>query len=262
VSRLAVRRPAGGGWLVLVGGGEFSFGETLDADAAWLEVSDAGGGDEAGAAAATAAAGGGHVGFIPAASGSVDYGHHFADYLEGELGAVVEVIPVYRARDARRGRNLERIAESAAVYLGGGVADHLLEAIAGEPAADALLERLRSGGTVVAIAAAAQALGVWARSIRVGEHVPGLGWLPGGVVEPNFDPGHDRRLRQLMAQPGVSWGLGLPAGSAVLLGPDDAVEVVGTVYALQAADGTLQAFGDEAGDEGDDEAGEDEQADD
>ena len=161
---------------------------------------------------------------------------------------MVEVIPIYRGRDARRGRNLERIAECAAVYLGGGVADQLLEAIAGEPAAEALLERLRGGGTIVAIAAAAQGLGVWARSIAVGEHVPGLGWLPGGVVEPNFDPAHDRRLRKLVAQPGVTWGLGLPAGTAVLLGPDGAVEVVGTVYHLGAADGTLQPLGEEAED--------------
>ena len=84
-----LRRPAGGGWLVLVGGGEFSFGETLDADAAWLEVSGAGGGGRRAGGGTTGGgttgeAAGGHVGFIPAASGSVDYGHHFADYLEGE----------------------------------------------------------------------------------------------------------------------------------------------------------------------------------
>ena len=32
-------RPPGGGWLALLGGGEFSFGETLDADQAWVEKS-------------------------------------------------------------------------------------------------------------------------------------------------------------------------------------------------------------------------------
>jgi cyanophycinase-like exopeptidase len=249
VSGVPARRPAGGGWLVLVGGGEFSFGETLDADAAWLELAAAEAGGETNE---TGEAGEARpVGFVPAASGSVDYGHHFADYLEGELGALVEVIPIYRQRDARRGKNLERIAECAAVYLGGGVADHLLDALAGQPAADALLERLRGGGTVVAIAAAAQALGAWVRSIEVGEHVPGLGWLPGGAVEPNFDPGHDRRLRQLMAQPGVSWGVGLPAGSALLLGPDGAVETVGTVYWLERPDGELHAAGEEAADDDD-----------
>lgn len=250
-SRDTIRRPAGDGWLVLIGGGEFSFGETLDADAAWIDRAGAGG--EAGAEGTPAGGAedggadsqaGGYVGFIPAASGSVDYGHHFSDYLEGELAQVVEVIPIYRSRDARRGRNLERIAESTAVYLGGGVADHLLEALEGQPAHEALLDRLRSGGTVVAIAAAAQALGAWVRSIQVGEHVPGLGWLQGGVVEPNFDPARDRRLRQLLGQPGVSWGLGLPAGSAVLLGPEGEVEVVGTAYLATGPDEDLHPLAD------------------
>ena len=35
-------RPPGGGWLCLLGGGEFSFGETLDADHAWVEKTPAG----------------------------------------------------------------------------------------------------------------------------------------------------------------------------------------------------------------------------
>jgi hypothetical protein len=46
-----VRRPAGGGWLVLLGGGELTFGETYEADVAWL-----------------AHTGPGPVGFVPAAS--------------------------------------------------------------------------------------------------------------------------------------------------------------------------------------------------
>lgn len=242
-------RPVGDGWLVLIGGGEFSFGDTLEADAAWLDLAypdDPASPDAPPADPADAP----HVGFIPAASGSVDYGHHFADYLEAEHGRVAELIPIYRSRDARRGRNLERIAECAAVYLGGGVTDHLLEALEGQPAVDALLDRLRSGGVVVAIAGAAQVLGAWARSIQVGSHVPALGWLPGGVVEPNFDPGHDRRLRQLLAQPGVTWGLGLAPGAAVLLGPDGEVDVVGDAWLVEGADGPLQPLDPEDDDAG------------
>ena len=138
---MQLRRPAGDGWLALIGGGEFSFGETLDADAAWVEKTPPGA-----------------IGFVPAASGSIDYGGHFAAYLDAEFGRAVETIPIYRDRDARRGRNAERIAAAAAVYLGGGVTDHLLEALggpAGSPAAAALAARLAGGGVVVAIAAAA-----------------------------------------------------------------------------------------------------------
>jgi cyanophycinase-like exopeptidase len=231
----ALDRVPGRGWLALLGGGEFSFGETLEADRSWL--------------ARTAP---GPVGFVPAASGSNDYPRHFATYLSEAFGREVETLPIYRPRDARRGRNAQRIGEVAAVYLGGGVTDHLVEALAGSPAAEALQRRLAEGGMVVAIAAAAQAVGAVARSIAPGRTLPGLDWLGGGVVEPNFDPAHDRRLRRLLALAGVRWGLGLPAGTALLLGPDGACEIVGTVFRLSGPDGDLEVMG------GDGEGGEDE----
>lgn len=217
------RRLPGDGWLALVGGGEFTFEETLDADAAWLEKVPPGA-----------------VGFLPAASGSVDYGSHFARYMAEVFEREVVTLPIYRPRDARRGKNLARIAECAAVYLGGGVADHLLDALADGPAAEALAAKLAAGGVVVAIAAAAQAVGVAARSIRPGETIPGLGWLPGGVVEPNFDVDHDRRLRRLLQAPGAGWGLGLAAGSCLLLGPDGRTELVGEAWTLDHPEGVLE----------------------
>jgi cyanophycinase-like exopeptidase len=218
-----IRRIAGQGWLALLGGGEFSFGETLAADRAWL-----------------AKAPPGPVGFLPAASDSADYGRHFTTYLEEAFGREVEVIPIYRPRDARRGKNAERIRACAAAYLGGGVTDHLLETLSGSPAAEALRAKLGAGGVVTAIAAAAQAAGAVARSIFGGRLVPGLGWLPGGAVEPNFDPAHDRRLRQLLAAPEVEWGVGLPAGEALLLGPEGAIEVTGTAFLLSGAEADFE----------------------
>ena len=220
-----IERVAGQGWLALLGGGEFSYGETFDADEAWL--------------AKTAP---GPVGFIPAASGSNDYPRHFGEYIADELERELEVIPIYRSRDARRGRNAERIAAVPAVYLGGGVADHLLDALAGSPAAEALARKIQTGGMVVAIAAAAQAAGRTARSIAPGQTIPGFGWLPEGVVEPNFDPGHDRRLRKLLELPGIRWGLGIPAESAVLLGPDGAVEVVGSAFYVEGPNGEMEVL--------------------
>jgi cyanophycinase-like exopeptidase len=220
-----IGRIPGQGWLALLGGGEFSFGETFDADEAWLAKTPPG-----------------PIGFIPAASGSNDYPRHFGEYLQEELEREVEIIPIYRSRDARRGRNAERIAEVPAVYLGGGVADHLLDALAGSPAAEALTRKIQTGGMVVAIAAAAQAAGRVARSIAPGQVVPGFGWLPEGVVEPNFDPGHDRRLRKLLDQAGVRWGLGIPPESAVLLGHDGAVEVVGTAFWVEGVNGELEVL--------------------
>lgn len=219
-------RVTGDGWLVLIGGGEFSFGETVDADRAWLAKTSEG-----------------TIGFLPTASGSSDYPRHFADYMEEEFQRRVETIPIYRERDARRGKNLERIAAVAGVYVGGGVTDQLLDTVRDTSVTEALLDRLRSGGTVAAIAAGAQALGTVARSLYGGEAVSGLGWLRRGGVETNFDPGHDRRLRELMRQPAVDWGIGLPAGSALLLGPGGEVDVVGVAFALEDPDGDLQVLG-------------------
>ena len=182
------------------------------------------------------------MGFIPAASGSNDYPRHFAAYLSAKFDREVEIIPIYRERDGRRLRNSERIREVAAVYIGGGVADHLLEAIRETPAAEALARKLAEGGVVVAIAAAAQCAGKLARSIFKGDLIPGFGWLPDGVVEPNFDPGHDRRLRKMLVGAGVEYGLGIPAGSGVLMGPEGVVEVVGTVFRVEGAEGDIEVL--------------------
>lgn len=217
-----LRRIPGDGWLALLGGGEFSFGETVEADAAWLGKTPPG-----------------KVGFIPAASGSNEYGHHFVEYLSEEFDRRGDILPVYRVRDARRGKNLERIQRAAAVYLGGGVADHLLDAVMETPAVETLTEYLTGGGVVAAIAAAAQVTGQGVRSIFKGHMLPGFGWLPRGVVEPNFDPGHDRRLRQMVASLGIEWGVGIPAGACVLLGPEEQVEIHGTVFLLEGEDEDL-----------------------
>lgn len=224
---MQIDRIPGKGWLALLGGGEFSFGETEDADRAWL-----------------AKTGEGSIGFIPAASGSTEYGDHLAEYFDEVFDRETETIPVYRSRDSRRGRNCERVSASAAVYLGGGVGDDLVEALARSTVEGRLRQLLEDGGVVVAISAAAQATGEWLRSLQGGDFLEGLHWLPGGVVETNFDPGHDRRLRQLMARPGVRWGLGIPSGAAVLLGPDGAVEHVGGAFGLRDPDDDFQLLGD------------------
>jgi cyanophycinase-like exopeptidase len=213
------------GWLALLGGGEFSFGETEEADRAWIAKAPAG-----------------PIGFIPAASGSNDYPRHFAEYMDEAFGREVEIIPIYRSRDGRRGRNSERIRDVAAVYLGGGVPDHLLEAIEDTPAAEALARKILDGGVVVTIAAASQCAGRLARSIFKGDLIPGFGWVPDGVVEPNFDPAHDRRLRKMLAGAGVRFGLGIPSSSAVLIGPAGVVEVVGTAFRIEGAEGDIEVL--------------------
>jgi cyanophycinase-like exopeptidase len=216
-------RIAGKGWLALIGGGELTFGETEVADRLWLSKLDAGA----------------KVGFLPAASGSTEYGGHFADYLREAFGRQVEAIPIYRSRDARRAKNLGRVAACDALYLGGGVVDQLLDAVRDTPAAEALAEKLRGGGVVTAIAASAQALGQVAPSLLRHELVDALAWLPGGAVATNFDPRDERPLRRLLEHPVVRWGLGIPSGAAVLLGPGGEVEIVGEAFVAEG-DGEIR----------------------
>lgn len=229
----SIQRTGDQGWLVLLGGGEFSFGETLEADERWISK-----------------LGEGPIGFLPTASGSIDYAANFELYLKENFGREMTLIPVYRARDARRQKNVERIEQASAVYIGGGVTDQLVETLDESAALEALGRKLASGGLVAAIAGATQAFGMLVRSL-LGRHVlPGFGWLPGGVIEPNFDPGHDRRLRQLMEQEGVQWGLGLPAGSTVLLGPAGDQEILGPVFELEDSDGDLSILEGQSTEEG------------
>lgn len=223
---MSLRRIQGSGWLVLIGGGEFSFGETLDVDRAWLAKAPVGERAEA-------------VGFLPTASGSVDYAHHFSTYLEEAFERRAEVIPVYRGRDARRRKNVDRLAATEAIYIGGGVTETVLEVVAGSPVGEALERRLEKGGVIVAIAAAAQALGTVGRGLG-GAVLEGLDWLPATAIETNFTPAHDRRLREMLAAPGVETGLGIAAGSGLLLGPAGEVEIVGSVFKMEGADGDIE----------------------
>ena len=217
------RQLAGTGRLALIGGGEFSFGETADADRLWTGLADAG-----------------RVGFLPTASGSADYGQHFASYLGEGCDREVETIPVYRPRDARRQRNVDRIAACAAVYIGGGIGDEMVGTLRDSSALEAIEERLRSGGTIVMIAAAAQAAGSSMRSLAGRDVVAGFGWVEAAAIEANFLPTHDRRLRGLMQQPGIRIGLGLPAGSCLVVSGDGRTELHGPAFVLEGHDADLK----------------------
>src|SRR6185436_9179429 len=82
--------------LVLIGGGEFSFGETREIDQFLLSRMPA---DRR------------TVAFLPTASGSPEYAGHIGKYFQ-ELDATVTTlnVPVYRGRDSRRQKNLAALA--------------------------------------------------------------------------------------------------------------------------------------------------------
>src|SRR5258705_10524408 len=127
--------------LVLIGGGEFSFGETREIDEYLVR--------EMAADRRT-------VAFIPAASGSAEYATHLGAYFK-QIDPSIETInvPIYRPRDARRQKNLNYLVAAGMIYLGGGVTNNLLAAIHESAADIAMREAAANGAVIAAIAAAA-----------------------------------------------------------------------------------------------------------
>ena len=200
------------GWIVLIGGGEFSFGETREIDQYIL---------------ARVPSDRRSVAFLPTASGSVEYGLHFGNYLRTlEPGLEVVNVPVYRLRDGRRGRNLATIREAGLIYIGGGVIENLLGVLNGSPVVEALHEALQNNAVVAGIGAGASALGGWTAG-ESGGALEALGLVPECAVVAGFNPADDSSLRRLMSLPDVALGIGVPPVAALAIGPDRMGEIVG-----------------------------------
>ena len=206
--------------LVLIGGGEFSFGETREIDRQLL---------------ATMPADRRTIAFLPTASGSAEYAAHLGKYFR-ELDGSVEVVnvPIYRGRDARRQKSLDLILSSGMVYLGGGVTNNLLETISESAAELAFRDAAANGAVIAAIGAAASCFGMHARDMRGGGALAGLGWLSNTVIDTGFDPQNDVALRRLMSLPEVALGLGIPAKTAIFVDSRGEGEIAG--------DGQIAAF--------------------
>jgi cyanophycinase-like exopeptidase len=200
--------------LVLIGGGEFSFGETREIDEFLLRSMPA---DRR------------TVAFIPAASGSAEYATHFGKYLHG-IDPTVETVnvPIYRGRDSRRQKNLNAILSAGLIYLGGGVTNNLL-AVLRESAADLAMREAAEKGTVIAAnGASASCFGIAAHDMHgIAASLPALGWIANAVIETGFEPENDANLRRLMSVPGTLVGLGIPAGTALAIRAGGETEIIG-----------------------------------
>jgi cyanophycinase-like exopeptidase len=193
--------------LALIGGGEFSFGDTREIDEYLVSRMPA---DRR------------TIAFLPTASGSAEYAGHLGEYFK-KIDPTVDVVnvPVYRGRDSRRQKNLDVILAAGMVYLGGGVIQNLLATIR-ESATDIAMRDAAANGTVIAaIGAAASAFGTVTRSGA------GLKWLEQTAIETGFDPDNDTALRRLMSSPDVTLGVGIPAKTALVAFADGATQIIG-----------------------------------
>ncbi len=201
--------------LVLIGGGEFSFGETREIDEFLVR---------------SLPAGRRTIAFLPTASGSAEYATHLGSYFR-QIDPELQVInvPIYRGRDSRRQKNLHHLLEAGMIYLGGGVTNALLSTLRESPADIAMRNAAANGTIVAAIGAAASSFGVYARDMRTGgSALPALGWLAGTVIESGFDAQNDVMLRRLMSLPEVTVGIGIPPRNALAIHAGGATTLLGS----------------------------------
>jgi len=199
--------------LILIGGGEFSFGETREIDEYLVSK---------------IARDNRTIAFIPAASGSSEYAQHLGKYFK-EIDPSIETtnVPIYRGRDSRRQKNIDALRFAGCIYVGGGVTNNLLATLR-ESAADLAMREAAADGTVIAaIGAAASCFGSHTRDMRgVTSALPALQWLANTVVEAPFDPEGDATLRRLMSL--ATQGIGIPPKTALAIDADGHEKVLGT----------------------------------
>ena len=198
--------------LVLIGGGEFSFGETREIDEYLVSK---------------IARDNRTIAFIPAASGSSEYAQHLGKYFK-EIDPKIETtnIPIYRGRDSRRQKNIDALRFAGCIYIGGGVTNNLLATLRESAAEVAMREAAEDGTVIAAIGAAASCFGSHTRDMRgVTSALPALGWLEDSVVEAPFDPEGDATLRRLMSL--ASHGIGIPPKTALAIDADGHAKVLG-----------------------------------
>jgi len=200
--------------LVLIGGGEFSFGETREIDEQLI---------------AQLPADNKRVAFLPTASGSAEYATHLGNYFK-QIDPEVETmnVPVYRQRDSRRRKNLDLIRFAGLIYLGGGVTNNLLATVRESGAEMAMRDAAADGVPIAAIGAAASCFGTNVRDMHGnGSALPGFGWLDATVIDTGFDASDDTMLRRLMSIEGTRLGLGIPPKTALSIGADGVATIIG-----------------------------------
>jgi cyanophycinase-like exopeptidase len=201
--------------LVLIGGGEFSFGETREIDEFLVRRMPP---DRK------------TIAFLPTASASAEYAVHLGKYFK-QIDPALETInvPIYRGRDSRRQKNLNHLLSAGMIYVGGGVTNNLLETVRESPAEMAMRDAASNGAVIAAIGAGAASFGTHARDMRSSASaLPALGWLGDAVVETAFDPQDDTMLRRLMSLPDVKIGIGSPPRAAVAIESGGATTVLGS----------------------------------
>jgi cyanophycinase len=208
-----LRWRTGAGWLLVTGGGAWQKGETGAVDAAALGWTSP---DRP-------------IAILPTGGGSTAEGEALLEYYADLGGPNGYIVPIFDAASAHQRENCQLLREAGLIHIGDGPDIlRLARTLRESPALQALAYAFETGAVVVGAGIGAAALGAWVASDASIGAEPGLGWLPGAIIEPHFR-GTETAIelrRLLQAQPNCL-GLGIPEGIALALGPEGQVETVG-----------------------------------
>jgi len=161
-------------------------------------------------------------------------------YVDAFLSLGVPTVTVLNIRgrdEAARTGHLEAVAAADAVFFTGGDQIRLVETLEGTALMDLVRERHRLGMTVAGTSAGAAAAG----EITIYEgndegyvkgtvlHARGFGFLKGITVDTHFlERRRISRLTQQIASGRAAFGIGIAEDTAVVISPDETLEVAGT----------------------------------
>ena len=178
------------------------------------------------------------VEIVPTASGAPrDAGEQYVRAFGGIGIRHVKVLDVRDREGSADPEHVRRIEEADVVFLTGGDQLRLTSLLGGSPVLRAIQDRYRTGGVVAGTSAGAAAMpgtmisqGDAASGSMQGNvpMTPGLGLLPGAVIDPRFiDRGRFSRLLAVITSNPGHIGLGLGEDTGVIVHGGRLVEVIG-----------------------------------
>jgi len=219
-----LRWPAGAGWLVLGGGGDWRANETDDIDAAalgWANLDWP-------------------MAVLPTAGGSTAQVEALLDHYIDLGGPRGYVVPIFDAAGAQARESRQLLERAGLIYINDGPNPlRLVRALRESPALKAIGRAFEGGAVVVGMGAGAAALGAWIADPHNPKRAePGLGWLPDVIAAPHFKGSENaNELRNLLNLRRNVLGLGIPEQVALALGPRGEVENVGPGQATVVVSG-------------------------
>jgi cyanophycinase-like exopeptidase len=193
----------GAGWLVLLGGGRWEENEIIHSQAI-SAISDES-----------------PIAFLPAANPDPTVGEAFLSFYT-DLGAPHGyVVPIHDQRSASDPANYRRLANASLIYIGDGSPQHLIEAVEGTPAIEAIATAFDSGAVIVGAGASAMLLGKWGAG--TGRVLPGWGWVSDSLIVPQYIEENIAVVRAALQRYPEAISLGIPSEVALALGPDGEV---------------------------------------